>query len=78
MNIDKAQWKELELKPPPTSAKWVVAEIYKANKLTFYNVNRNRRLGLSPSGGVETVMQWRRQPKIMWGAKILEGQNFWF
>jgi len=32
--------------------KSVVAQIYKASKLSFYNVHRNRRLGLSPNAGV--------------------------
>jgi len=36
---------------------WVVAQIYKASKLPFSDINRNRRLGLSsrrPCAGVAT------------------------
>jgi len=33
----------------PYSVKWVVAQIYKAIKLTFYNfISHNQRLWLSP------------------------------
>jgi len=31
-----------------------VAQIYKASNLTFYNENRNRRLGINPSAGADT------------------------
>ena len=53
MNTDTAQWKELELTT-------IISEvgggtIYKASKLTFYNIKRNQRLGLSLSAGVATA-----------------------
>jgi len=34
--------------------KWVVAQMYEISKLTFYDINRDRRLGLSLSAGVAT------------------------
>jgi len=34
--------------------KWLVAQIYKTNKLTSCNVNCNRKLGLGPSAEVAT------------------------
>jgi len=66
MNSDKAQRKEPELtsffsqreEPELTiSEVGMVAQIYNASKLTFYSINRNRRLGRSPrslSAGVAT------------------------
>jgi len=37
---------------------WVVAQIWKASKLAFSNINRNRRLGLSPRCPCSGVAHW--------------------
>jgi len=57
VNSYKAQRKEPELTTYFEVGLWVVAQIYKACKLAFSDINRNRRLGLrsrSPYVGVAT------------------------
>ena len=61
MNTDKAPLKEPEL----TSVEWVAAQRCKVSTLTFYNIHRNRRLGLSP-----------RSPSRHWLKHIKENVRF--
>jgi len=70
MNSDKAQIAEPELVGP-----WVVAQVYKASKLTFTDINRNRRLGLSPTSrcaGVATVLLKTPRTQLKKQAKIIQ------
>ena len=50
------------------SVKWVVAQIYKASKLAFYNANRIRRLRLNPrrlSAEIATEFDgWPVEPRV--------------
>ena len=66
MNSDKAQWKESEL--TTLISEPCRGTNIKASKLTFYNVNRNRRLRLSASGRVATdprcVRNWTTEAII--------------
>jgi len=51
-----------------------MAQLYKAIQLTFYNINRNRRLGLSPrspSAGVATGVGGPLASKFNWQLCIL-------
>jgi len=41
----------------PWSVKWVVAQIYKVCRFTFYNINRKRKPGLTPSAGFVTDLE---------------------
>jgi len=62
------------------TVKWVVAQMYKVSRFTFYNISRNRKLGLSPSAGFATDLEYflplfllRQAPK--WSAFSSEGHH---
>jgi len=73
MNSDKGQWKYREL---ITLISEVDGGTNIQSQLTFYNTNRNRRLGLGPSARVSTDHEWSAAP---WATRLpFQGLPHWW